>query len=163
MMGESPTVLLFFILVAGIVLIFLIEKAGRGRGRLRMPSVALDFDFAKQGWQRQRPKAVQGPTYWLQTKGGKWSYPLQPGSRVVLGRDPSCQILLTDPTADRFQAAIFWEEGRFKIDNHSQRSPTRVNGRWISRQRLGNGNKIQMGRTALIFRERAGRPGAPRA
>jgi pSer/pThr/pTyr-binding forkhead associated (FHA) protein len=77
------------------------------------------------------------------------------GRRIIyLGRHQDSQVVLKDKAADTRQAVIYWEDGRYKINNLSARSQTRVNGRPITKQNLGDGNSITMGRTVLIFRDR---------
>jgi pSer/pThr/pTyr-binding forkhead associated (FHA) protein len=87
--------------------------------------------------------------------GPNWIYPLDGKHQVYVGRRADNDLRLTDPAADTRQAVIYWEDGRYKINNLSRRTPTRVNKRPITKQNLGNGNTIELGRTRFIFRDRS--------
>jgi hypothetical protein len=91
---------------------------------------------------------------WLEVKGTRWRYPLVNKHHIYIGRQSGNQIRLTDPSADNVQAVIYWNKGRYHINNLSSVRPTLVNGQTFTSQRLGNGNTIQVGRTKLIFRSR---------
>jgi pSer/pThr/pTyr-binding forkhead associated (FHA) protein len=80
-------------------------------------------------------------------------FPLDGKKMVYIGRREDNDLVLRDPTADTRHAVIYWEDGRFKINNLSSRTPTQVNNRPITKQNLGDGNTIQMGHTKLIFRQ----------
>jgi pSer/pThr/pTyr-binding forkhead associated (FHA) protein len=86
--------------------------------------------------------------------GPNWIYPLDGKTQIYIGRREDNDIRLNDPLANTRQAVIYWENGRYKINNLSARMPTTVNGRPITKQNVGDGNTIQMGRTKLIFRDR---------
>ena len=75
--------------------------------------------------------------------------------QVYIGRRSDNDIVLRDPAADSRHAVIYLEGGRYRINNLSPKG-TRVNNQWITWQRLGNGNKIRMGNTELVFRETKG-------
>lgn len=163
-MDSWAAVILVFVLVSGIVLLVVVLTSGRGKGRLTLPgraSLEIEFD---RGWQlppstRDRGKKPVGsqPHFWLEAKGAggkRWQYLLDGRSQVYIGRRDDNDIVLQDRQADSRHAVIHWEQGRYKINNLSPRVPTRVNGRPITKQNLGSGNTIQMGRTKLIFREK---------
>ena len=160
MTSQWTTVFLLFILVSGIILLVMLFGSGRGRGSLRVGSAELNIDFDK-GWQKQpKPKATNkappagNSRYFLEVRGTTWRYPLRVPSTIYIGRNPDSQIRLKDHTADSRQAVIYWEDNRFKINNLSHRVATLVNGRRITKQNLGDGNTIQLGRTRIIFRDR---------
>lgn len=159
---DMTEVFFLFILVSGIVLLVLVLRSTRGSGRLKVGAAELQIDFENSpGWVKSPPPQTPAgrapaanPACWLSVRGTSWRYPLNQ-STVYIGRGADNQIKLRDKTADTRQAVIYWEDGRYKINNLSPRVSTRVNGRPITKQNLGDGNTIQMGRTRLIFR----RPG----
>jgi len=152
-------VFLLFILVGGIILVLLLLLKDKGTGRLRLGKAELLIDFENnrkwvRGRQPPRPDQPQPPAdFYLSVKGTDWRYPLQ-RETVYIGRKEDSQIRLFDKSADTRQAVVYWDGNRYKINNLSSRTPTRVNGRIITTQFLGDGNTIQMGRTRLIFHRR---------
>jgi len=134
---------------------------------VRLPGRAEFYiDTSRGGWraepqQRRAQPPPRPPTakscFYLKMKlrhRPNWTYPLDGKAMVYIGRRADNDLRLTDPTADIRQAVIYWESGRYKINNLSARTPTRVNKRVITKQNLGDGNTIQMGRTKLIFRDK---------
>jgi hypothetical protein len=157
-MEAWTTVFLFFIAVAGVILLVVITYSQRGSGSLRLGEAELKIDF-ERGWQwapSQGKVASRNnqSRYWLEVKGTRWRYPLVERHPIYLGRAADNSVRLKDPMADGRQAVIYWEQERYKINNLSSRVPTLINGRRFAKQNLGDGNSIQMGRTRLIFRER---------
>lgn len=160
-MDSWASIIILFIFAGSIILLVVVLKHHTGSGSLRVGQAELKIDFDR-GWkktsvqeQRQvRSKKVDNGQYWLEVKGTSWRYPLVNHRPIYLGRAPDSQIRLKDPAADTRQAVIYWEDNRYKINNLSAQTPTRVNGRLFTKQNLGNGNTIQMGNTKLIFRER---------
>jgi hypothetical protein len=85
------------------------------------------------------------------------------GHRVVvigkmpfaIGRRSSNDLILSGTDVSRDHAEIFEVDGRYAIRDRGSRSGTMVNGSAITEQRLANGDRIRIGRTAgaeLIFR-----------
>ena len=157
--------LMLFVLVAAIILLVVVLSSDKGNGLLELFGRAkLEINFEKKGWQKPSTKQKHQPIhiparrqyrYWLEVKHKKWRFPLDERSAVYIGRKSDCTIQLTDPGTAPKQAVIYWEEGRYKINNLSSRHVlTKVNGRPITKQNLGHGNTIEMGRTKLIFRDR---------
>lgn len=157
-MTDMTTVFLFFILVGGIIFVLMIVRSQSGGGHFRVGAAELRIDFDNSpGFQHptRRPRGRPGAPsarYHLHVKGTRWRYPLG-NQHVYIGRHPDCQIRLRDQVADSRQAVIYLEGGRYKINNLSPQTPTQVNGRPVTMQNLGNGNKILTGRTEFIFRD----------
>lgn len=162
-MDSWATIFILFISAGSIVLLVMVLKHQTGSGSLRVGQAELRIDF-NRGWQKvanssakrkgggsQRKENYQ---YWLEVKGTDWRYPLANRSPIYLGRATDNQVRLKDSTADTRQAVIYWEDNRYKINNLSTRTPTRINNRTFSKQNLGHGNTIQMGKTKLVFRQR---------
>ena len=151
---------MLFILVSGVILVLLLVTKDVGRGRLRVGQAELMIDFGRPGWRHPRRRtsprrgsvSVGGP--YLAVQRSRWRYPLG-AEPVIIGRDADCHVVLLDPAAAPRQAVIYWQDGRYKINNLADSPPTLVDGRPIRSQHLGNGNKIRLGRTELIFRGRS--------
>lgn len=163
-MEQMTFLLLVFILVGAVIMIIALIVNLRLKARLRLPGKAEFYiDTSRSGWTKA-PKGVpirkQGRDRrqyrtWLAAKvrgGPDWEYVLDGKTQVYIGQQPDNDIVLRDPAADSRHAVIYLEEGRYRINNLSRKG-TKVNNRWITWQRLGNGNKIRMGNTELIFRE----------
>jgi hypothetical protein len=167
-MNEWAAILLVFIAVTAVIVMVAVLINSRVRAGMKLPGRAEFYiDTSRGGWRersKRRPAqsaprlSAAAPRFYLEMKlqhGPNWVYPLEGKAPVYIGRREDNNLRLTDPTADTSQAVIYWEAGRYKINNLSARVPTRVNGRPITRQNLGDGNTIQMGRTKLIFRDRS--------
>lgn len=176
-MGEWAVILLVFTAVTAAIVLVAVLVNQRVKARVKLPGRAEFYiDTNRGGWQtrpQQRPQrrpqqrpvsppplspAPTGSRFCLEMKllhGDSWTFPLDGRTQVYIGRRADNNLRLTDPAADTRQAVIYWEDGRYKINNLSPRVPTRVNSRPITKQNLGDGNTIQMGRTKLIFRDRA--------
>lgn len=166
-MSDWVLVLAVFIALAAVVTLVAVLIHSRVEAGIRLPGRAEFYIGASRGGWRAEPQRQRSrppprppsakPRFYLEMKlrhGPNWVYPLDGKARVYIGRRADNDLRLTDPTADTCQAVIHWEGGRYKINNLSTRVLTRVNNRPITKQNLGNGNTIQMGRTRLIFRAR---------
>lgn len=173
MMEDMTFLLLVFTLLCTAIIVIALILNTRLKARLSLPGKAgFYIDTSRPGWRRA-PKRV--PIWgrrekrdrhlyrtWLAAKvRGRpdWEYALDGRTQVYIGRRSDNDIVLKDPAADARQAVIYLEGGRWRINNLSRSRPTRVNNRPITKQTLGNGCKIRMGNTELIFRElRKGKP-----
>jgi len=174
-MGEWAVVLLVFTVVAAVVVLVAVLVNQHVEAGVKLPGRAEFYiDTNRGGWQLDAKEAqpqpqqrraqppprpsTNEPRFYLEMKlrrGPNWIYPLDGESQVYIGRRADNNLRLTDPMADTRQAVIYWEDGRYKINNLSSRVPTQVNGRPITKQNIGDGNTVQMGRTKLIFRDRS--------
>lgn len=163
-MEQMTFLLLVFILVGAVIMIIALIVNPRLKAKLFLPGKAgFYIDTSRSGW-RKAPKAVpfrkqsrdrRQYRTWLAAKvRGRpdWEYVLDGKTQVYIGRRSDNDIVLRDPAADSRHAVIYLERGRYRINNLSPKG-TQVNSQWITWQRLGNGNKIRMGNTELIFRE----------
>ena len=169
-MSDWVLILVVFIALAAVITLVAVLIHSRVKAGIRLPGRAEFYIDASRGGWRAEPRQHRGrpppriaagrQRYYLEMKlqrGPNWIYPLDGKTVVYIGRRPDNDLVLRDPTADTRQAVIYWEGGRYKINNLSRRVPTRVNGRPITKQNLGDGNTIQLGRTKLIFRDRGKR------
>lgn len=160
-MDSGATILILFIMVGGIILLALILSAQRGKGHLRLGRAELKIDFEK-GWHKSLPATREKPTvplpehpYWLEVKGARWRYPLLKDRHTYIGQVNDNKIRFRSQSFESNLAVIYWVENRFRINNLSAHVPTRVNGRVVRSQNLGDGNTIQFGNVRTIFRDRS--------
>jgi hypothetical protein len=99
----------------------------------------------------RRTHPAQRP--WLDVDGDR--YPLL-AAITVLGRDDSADVILDDPGISRQHTEIrVTTDGPHlvaSIRDLGSTNGTFVNGERITSQRLADGDRVNMGRTALIFR-----------
>jgi pSer/pThr/pTyr-binding forkhead associated (FHA) protein len=69
-----------------------------------------------------------------------------------IGRAGTNDIVLEDPTVSRQQAKIRLEGDEFYIYDLGATNPTRVNGRVITKQKLADGDRVEMGNTVFVFK-----------
>lgn len=100
-----------------------------------------------------RPRRHPAQRPWLDVDGDH--YPLL-AAITVLGRDNSADIILDDPGISRQHTEIrVTSDGPHLIANVRDLGSTNgtfVNGERITSQRLSDGDRLSIGRTALIFR-----------
>jgi hypothetical protein len=76
------------------------------------------------------------------------------GPSIAIGSSPlKSEIVLPDPDISPQHAMLTGDGSRFSIQDRSL-SGTFVNGRKVERAQLANGQKIKMGNTELIYREK---------
>jgi predicted component of type VI protein secretion system len=100
---------------------------------------------------RTRTHPAQRP--WLDVDGDR--YPLL-AALTVLGRDNSADVILDDPGISRAHVEIrVTSDGPHlvaSIRDLGSTNGTFVNGERVTSQRLADGDRVNVGRTALIFR-----------
>jgi len=75
---------------------------------------------------------------------------------TYIGSSPQCHIyLFKDPQVGRRHAAVHILSGAFEIEDLPLGAKTFVNGRPVTRTRLRNGDRVQVGQTAFRFQEKA--------
>lgn len=72
-------------------------------------------------------------------------------SAQTLGRDAGNQIQLHDSEASRRHAELRGEEGEFEIVDLASSNGTLVNGKRVERAVLRTGDRVQIGRTLLLY------------
>ncbi|GFN24014.1 FhaA domain-containing protein [Thermanaeromonas sp. C210] len=76
------------------------------------------------------------------------SFVLHPGKQI-LGRNPTCELLLTDEQVSRQHCQITIEDNQGILTDLGSRNGTLVNGKPVQRALLAPGDRIQVGRTVL--------------
>jgi hypothetical protein len=70
---------------------------------------------------------------------------------VIIGRSPTCSVVLNDPAVSRRHARLYADEGACFIEDMESRNGLLVNGRETSVQSLKDGDIIRLGNCALTF------------
>ncbi|MBN2582980.1 MAG: FHA domain-containing protein, partial [Planctomycetes bacterium] len=73
------------------------------------------------------------------------------GSRIVLGRDPQCDVALTDHSVSRHHAEMRIEEGKFHLIDHASSNGTFVNGERVDETVVRPGDQIRVGAVILTL------------
>ena len=74
------------------------------------------------------------------------------GTTVKLGRDPANDLaLLGDPKISRAHAELRDRDGQWMVIDLGSSNGTRVNDRPIEQHPLRDGDRIQLGRTVIVF------------
>ncbi len=101
--------------------------------------------------------------YFLQLKGGPGAgeqFPLVK-ERTIIGRHPSCDVMISESAVSRQHAAVLLEDSPTgqvaSVEDLGSRNGTLVNGRPLSgRHRLAVGDELSVGGRLLVFIEPAG-------
>ena len=84
------------------------------------------------------------------------SFPLT-GQQSVIGREEGLEIVLQDPESSRRHSRVYWQAGRYVIEDMGSTNGTFVNGIQITGpQFLNAGDSIGVGQTALVFQVSSG-------
>jgi diguanylate cyclase (GGDEF)-like protein len=66
----------------------------------------------------------------------------------VVGRHPSCQLIIDDPSVSRRHARVFLQNGELWLQDLGSRNGTFVDGRQLESKRLSDGTLLQIGHLA---------------
>jgi len=89
---------------------------------------------------------IQGPD------AGK-SFPLD-GDSYHLGRHSQCEIVLNDPEVSRRHLKLTRSGDEWLIDDLGSTNGTWLNGQRVAKQRIGLGDRVEMGQTIFVMRHR---------
>ncbi len=73
------------------------------------------------------------------------------GSTTSIGRDKSNTVQLHDSEISRHHAELYADEGHFELVDLNSSNGSFVNSQQAERQRLKSGDRVQLGRTLMIF------------
>ena len=68
---------------------------------------------------------------------------------LVIGRGRSADLVIAEPTISRAHAAVGFDEQGFFVQDLGSTNETQVNGAKIERQRLKDGDRLQMGKLVV--------------
>ncbi|MEW6716376.1 MAG: FHA domain-containing protein [Chloroflexota bacterium] len=151
--GGLPSEMLTLVIVGCCVLLVLITLAGLAvgvlwlrRSRKRIPSTMSSPGIGVRPHVAPNLSLVRG-------NANPLSINLSPGC-VILGRDSSCSMVLSDPQASRQHARVDSEGRTWVLTDLDSANGTLVNGVRVSQRVLQPGDQIQIGQTVLVFSER---------
>ena len=70
---------------------------------------------------------------------------------TTLGRDATSDIVVRDPMASRYHAAILYEDGKFLLKDMGSTNGTVLRGRPIVQEQITSRDRFMIGDTALQF------------
>ena len=70
----------------------------------------------------------------------------------VIGRGEDCGLVLEDPFVSQAHVAIVCERGRCLLKDLGSKNGTRLNGAPVQQAELTEGDRIELGATAIVFR-----------
>jgi len=73
---------------------------------------------------------------------------------LVVGRDLSCEIVLSDPLVSRRQCRLFKTDNELWVEDLGGRNPALVNGVPLKKQQLRSGDEISVGSCRFLVGER---------
>jgi pSer/pThr/pTyr-binding forkhead associated (FHA) protein len=78
---------------------------------------------------------------------------LAEGPTVVIGRDPSADIVLPDACVSRRHARVSWREGTYTLEDLGSKNGTYLNRRPVTQPvALHDGDRIQVGSVEMTYR-----------
>ena len=93
---------------------------------------------------RRRPAGVSPPL----VLALDWD---QDGSALVVGRDPECcDVVFEHPTVSRRHAQLHLRDGAWVLKDLDSTNGTTLNGKRVSRCRLEPGDRLALGRQAVV-------------
>jgi hypothetical protein len=69
---------------------------------------------------------------------------------LLMGRDPACEVSLSDPTVSRRHALVCFRDGRWILQDLGSRNGTIVNGVRVGRCELRPGDELMLGAQRLL-------------
>lgn len=74
---------------------------------------------------------------------------------LLLGRVASCDVVIADTKASRRHARVIVESGVVEIEDMGSSNGTRLNGKPVERRMLRDGDRVEIGKTVVTYREGA--------
>lgn len=74
---------------------------------------------------------------------------------LLLGRTSACDVVVRDGKASRRHARLIVEAGVVEIEDLDSSNGTLLNGKPVTRRMLRDGDRIDIGKTGIVFREGA--------
>jgi hypothetical protein len=68
---------------------------------------------------------------------------------LVIGRHPSCDLIVTDTTVSRRHARLTFRDGGWVVQDLDSTNGTRLNGHYVGRCRLRPGDRLDLGNQPL--------------
>ncbi len=72
-------------------------------------------------------------------------------AELLVGRDPDCcDVVLEHPTVSRRHAQLYLRDGAWVLQDLESTNGTRINGKRVARCRLAPGDRVTLGRQAVV-------------
>ena len=121
-------------------------QAGPEPRRERQPAAAAS---QPSGSTRVLPAAESAGTAHLQTADGT-RHALRDAT-TTLGRLPSCEITIDDPSVSRRHARIARSDGQWTVEDLGSTNGVKINGQTVGHAQLRDGDRLELGSVALTF------------
>ena len=72
---------------------------------------------------------------------------------LVLGRVSACDVVVADAKASRRHAQLIVEAGVVEVEDLGSSNGTMLNGKPVDRRMLRDGDRIEIGKTVIVYRE----------
>jgi FHA domain len=92
-------------------------------------------------WRRRRSRDDGGMLLALDWTGVQ--------EELVVGRHPSCDVVVSDPTASRRHARLVFRDGGWVVQDLESTNGTRLNGERVGRCRVHPGDQLALGNQLL--------------
>lgn len=73
--------------------------------------------------------------------------------RLVIGRVAACDVVVADNKASRRHAQLIVEAGVVEVEDLGSSNGTMLNGKPVERRMLRDGDRIEIGKTVIVYRE----------
>jgi predicted component of type VI protein secretion system len=82
---------------------------------------------------------------------------------LVLGRVSACDVVIADNKASRRHARLIADAGVVEVEDMGSSNGTLLNGKTVDRRMLRDGDRIEIGKTVIVYREGAAPSSGARA
>ncbi len=72
------------------------------------------------------------------------------GSKLTIGRNRQNQMVLPSPSVSNFHAKIYFEDGRYMLEDLNSTNGTFINGVMVDKKSLQPGDEISISQTVLV-------------
>ncbi|HEY5585004.1 MAG TPA: FHA domain-containing protein [Ruminiclostridium sp.] len=72
------------------------------------------------------------------------------GNKISIGRNKTNQMVLSTQSVSNFHAQIYFEDGRYMLDDLNSTNGTFINGTKVDKKSLQPGDEIRISQTVLI-------------
>lgn len=115
----------------------------------------LDAEEGEQDLSSIGDEVKEGVSLVVRSGGGMEGQSFAPkGDKVSIGRSPGSDIFLDDITVSRNHALLLKEDDEFYIQDQGSLNGTYVNRARVEKQRLFDGDQLQIGKYKLTFIDR---------
>jgi FHA domain/Domain of unknown function (DUF1707) len=101
-------------------------------------------------------RALSAADRWTRTAPAALVLPAGPQLRFTIGREPACDLMLTDETVSRWHASLSRHEGNWLLDDLGSTNGTRLNGWRVSAPTpVAPGDRVSFGAATFVITAQA--------